>query len=1363
MIPEGLPAIAADPSEVEETELDRPLGDGQEPPRRSGRRRKERRKERRARRTYGRFRRWVVRPLFWTLAGLAVVIFTLQLMVDTPWARETARVLIVQQLSRYFDREVAIADIYFELLPLTVEVWGLTIGGPEGIDDPFLHVPWAAIDADIQALRDRRVRLEQIRVERPVISLDYFIDGTHNMIRFQRTGRQRRFEVFIDRLEIDQAVFTLDQQRVQLSLAAESIQARMRGLGEMHMGGQLVTKKVTLRLPRASPISLSVAAQGSWTRNRVDIQSASIRGPDFETLAEGSCQWTTGSDLGRRCSFQTTGSTRGELLQNLGYLPDLSGPLSFQGTLDWRPDLVGWSSQLSSDRLVAWDRELQDLRGRLRADRYGVRLDLERARYGGGLVEGEVVYSREDEGSPYIVDLDFRGVDLDTLLADQNIPITGCSSRVAGSLFYRFLQGRSRGGEGRAEVQLSGDSLRPGIELAGAFPLRITGGVIHGESISLMAARQSILAGGWYELESQEGSFDYEIASADLAELAPLLPLSAEDIQEPPLWLPTAGEGKVEGNLLLGAKGPSSDVRVRFERVVTPSLAARQVRGSFHVDRTAVDQLRLELTDEGRALEFTGRIPLVADERGTELAFDAYAWPLDQVRPWLGFVLPVDGQISGRLDLHVDGDTSDGVLKATVAPAALGAAGGADLEVDHLGGHLHWRGEEVVVESLTVGAGSGELRGSGTYHWGSGELAFDVLPATLELGAEPLQQFLPRSDLRGEVEVEFTVSGTWDEPRLEMSLAAEGLALGDRELRSRPSRFAVSWHDGIFETRGRLLDMMALEGVGVMAAGKTDLTFAVAGTDLAKLAELLAEDPPPIDGSFRGVMTWKDEDLGQAGAELGLSLSKLELQIRDREVASLGPAVLRFDPGGISIQSLDLVEEATGSRFRLSGGLGYDPEAPLDLELEAELSTRWLEFIDFQLDLEGRLDLSGQVGGTLAWPTFEGHGELREGVLSLGAGFPHLLVGLEGGMTIHPESVEIDRLAGEMAGGTVEITGSATLERPDRPLTYRLQIAARDLDLLYPEGWSLRGDSDLTIRSTFAGGSLIDGRATMSSIEYIDDIRFDFEQLMRGFLERQRLEVNPADSVLSSFQLDVEMSGPLLVANNLADLEGRAELVIRGNLTAPVFFGEVALDPGGRLSYNNTDYEIERGRVVFTNPYRFDPEIDLVASTRVRDFDVTLGLSGTFDRLDTRFSSDPPLPDLEVFRLLATGEDAFDDSSVLETRLAERIDEDPATSAASFLYGQAASVIGDRVNTLFGLDKFRIDPLTGTGDQLSKARITVGKRLSKDVFLTLSTDPSSTESQRLQIEWQVGPNLVLVLRQNGDNTFSGDARWETSF
>ena len=57
----------------------------------------------------------------------------------------------------------------------------------------------------------------------------------------------------------------------------------------------------------------------------------------------------------------------------------------------------------------------------------------------------------------------------------------------------------------------------------------------------------------------------------------------------------------------------------------------------------------------------------------------------------------------------------------------------------------------------------------------------------------------------------------------------------------------------------------------------------------------------------------------------------------------------------------------------------------------------------------------------------------------------------------------------------------------------------------------------------------------------------------------------------------------------------------------------------------------------------------------------------------------------------------------------------------------------------------------------------VGKQLTRDLFATYSYDPSATEEQILQLEWQVSQQLALVATQNGDGSYAVDARWERSF
>ena len=56
--------------------------------------------------------------------------------------------------------------------------------------------------------------------------------------------------------------------------------------------------------------------------------------------------------------------------------------------------------------------------------------------------------------------------------------------------------------------------------------------------------------------------------------------------------------------------------------------------------------------------------------------------------------------------------------------------------------------------------------------------------------------------------------------------------------------------------------------------------------------------------------------------------------------------------------------------------------------------------------------------------------------------------------------------------------------------------------------------------------------------------------------------------------------------------------------------------------------------------------------------------------------------------------------------------------------------------------------------------MTVGKQLSRDLFVTYSYDPAETEEQILEVEWSLSRSLMLVLTQNGDGTYAVDARWE---
>jgi translocation and assembly module TamB len=219
---------------------------------------------------------------------------------------------------------------------------------------------------------------------------------------------------------------------------------------------------------------------------------------------------------------------------------------------------------------------------------------------------------------------------------------------------------------------------------------------------------------------------------------------------------------------------------------------------------------------------------------------------------------------------------------------------------------------------------------------------------------------------------------------------------------------------------------------------------------------------------------------------------------------------------------------------------------------------------------------------------------------------------------------------------------------------------------------------------------------------------------------------------------------------------------VRGTLARPAVFGEITFEPGGRVIYGGNTYIVDRAAVNFANPSRIEPLLDVVARTRVSEYSVTLNLSGSLARLNTTFASEPPLPDLDVLGLLATG------APVERPALSEALagagapGGESSMAAGALLYGQAAALLTARVGKLFGFDQVRVQPLT-SGDAVSAARVTVGKRVSRQLYVTYSYDPSSTEQQILQAEWRLSDRLVLVLTQNGNESYAVDARWESRF
>ncbi|MEO1088280.1 MAG: hypothetical protein AAFY88_28960, partial [Acidobacteriota bacterium] len=349
-------------------------------------------------RRQGRIRRYVLRPVLWSLALAALLIFLFRLWLDSSPARAWAKAQIETRLSAELGREVSLDDVSFELLPLSVELRGFEIAGlpleaageGEPADDPppLLRAPYAFLEAELFALERRKLHLRLIRVERPQVDLRFFKGGGDNIFDIRRDGDREPFEVLIDQVEIIGGELALDQAQVPLQLDASSLRTRFRGLGDGNLEGQLSVRDVLVTLPSARPVRVSVVAKGQLDARRLLVEEAEVDGDGVDGELDGVCIWARRED--RKCSFNVRGTSTGAFLKKLGYFQSLRGDFDFDGTYGWRPGSVGWSGGVEARRLVLWDRVLRDVSGQLLADRFGVRLELDGARYAGGRMRGRV-------------------------------------------------------------------------------------------------------------------------------------------------------------------------------------------------------------------------------------------------------------------------------------------------------------------------------------------------------------------------------------------------------------------------------------------------------------------------------------------------------------------------------------------------------------------------------------------------------------------------------------------------------------------------------------------------------------------------------------------------------------------------------------------------------------------------------------------------------------------------------------------------------------------------------------------------------------------------------------------------------------
>jgi translocation and assembly module TamB len=1335
----------------------------------------------------GRMRRWVVRPFVWGLLLVVVLLAAVLLLIQSRFAHEQALARLVTVGTTFFGgRKVQIGRVDYTFFPPALELTNVLIPGPNPGDTPVLRAPYARVELTVHDLRGRVFDLEQIEAVRPEVYLQTNVDGTTNLPNFvlpKGGGGRQQLDIRIGHILVQDGIFRLNERHAPLSLDAKAIWGRLTGRADRNgKGGNrldylMAAQEVALALPHALPYRFTASVRGSIVpeKGRVALATARIAGPDVALRADGFIDYL---EANRRIELHYTGQGATHIVNRLGYMTDpIAGPFAVRGRFDWASDAWSYSGTVTSPRVATFGRVFQDAAVTYLGTLKGIDARIDGAKYAGGAVSGQVgvEYSKEArEGIPVALDLDLAGLEIQKLIGDQfpgqDLPIVGgLVGRAQGKLKYQFGHLAVLAGTGHADLHVKGEG-GGGLPLEGDLPIALDRGVVSATNLHLTSPGQDITSTGFtYDIPHQRGKLDFQLVSQDVSPLNPVLAGHPKPGQPPALWLPTAGRGKASGTYTFDHADYNLQLALDLQDAVAPVTRADSVHGSLTLDPRAVDDLRLELTREGGAVLVTGRVPLPPAGRtaATEpiaLAVDAVQWPADG----LGYFLPpqmsslLKGQLSGRVDLSgpVEQPTARVDAQAQNLEVQGFAVGKAKLVASYVNGHF-----AVQEGQVEMPAGVAVVRGS----YDETTRAFDATLTApgLSLAAAPFRDPLGGA-LTGRVSVDAAASGTLDQPKAMLSIRGLDLALeGTAASRQQgDTQMVATWTGERLDVQGSLLGLASFQGGGRLDRKGADLAIDVHSDDLGQLARAFSPQPlPDLNGSLVGTVGL-GANFASKVYRAAIRLSDLRLRYQGHDIASREPVVAEVTPERVTVRSFYLGEPNKESELIVSGSFGLQRGVPLDLRFQSTLAASWAELFLPGTKVQGGLEVLGSVRGTAGKPLLSGQGEIRNGQVIV-PGLAQAFDGVAGTLSFDRDRIVVDELTARFGGGNLRASGSFSLPGGGRETAYRFDAAATDVSVRFPEFLLNRGNAELSLISNGSGGGRqIVGQVSLQRSLYVEDITVDpLLLLQRMILQRQRLLAPETDDFQSTTQLAITVNGPdaLRVRNNLANLSGDVDLTIRGSVARPVVFGKVNVNPGGSLVFNDNKYEVLRGNLSFDNAGKIDPVIDLVAQTEIQGFNVTLNLGGTFEKPEVHFASDTNLADLEIFSLVATGQRPSAEAAYTPPPTADQ-QAAPGDVARQFLYGQAASALTKRVGTLFGFDRFRIDPLTSAvGQPVSGVGVTVGKRLSKDVFVTYSYDPTNNRQSIVQLEWQLKKNVTLVFTQVGDGTYTVDAQWERRF
>ena len=653
-------------------------------------------------------------------------------------------------------------------------------------------------------------------------------------------------------------------------------------------------------------------------------------------------------------------------------------------------------------------------------------------------------------------------------------------------------------------------------------------------------------------------------------------------------------------------------------------------------------------------------------------------------------------------------------------------------------------GPQINATRVLVAAHGMSVSGNGSYNLDSKHITAQVQGSNLVLSKFDTVK-KANEDADGALSFNVSADGTLEEPNLRAKLALANITADGKSIGELNATANSNGSNVFYDVHSTLV------GAPVVLTGQTSLVgdyqtqakLTITGFDVARPLDLFATNAMKATSSISGTVMVT----GPAAKPLLLmgtaEFGDFDVKSQGIELKSAEPLRASLHNGVINVEQLRIMGPDTD--LHAGGTIGVfgdtDPQGgKLGLTASGSISMAIAHTLDPELITSGKVTFNVAADGRIKQPSLTGNVKFQN-VNAAIDGIPNGLSNMDGTMVFNENRLTVQDVTFTTGGGLMKLGGSISYQKgifADLTATgENVRVRLYGLSATANANFQLQGGPQAVRLS---------GNVLVTRFGVGPDVDF------AAFSGSGGVQAPPdPNSATNKIQLDVHVtSSPQLdFQNSYAKLAGNVDLTIRGTIAIPNVLGRIQITDGS-ATFAGTKYELERGNIYFSNPVRIDPTIDLDATARVENYDITIGIHGTATSIKPTYRSEPPLTEADIFNLLALGRTQEEAQLYQEQQV--QAGTDPTTSA--LLGGALNATVSSRVGKLFGAGSVKIDPaFVGTLGG-SAARITVQEPLSKQVTLTFATNVNQTAEQLIQVQYQINQDTALVATRDESGVFS---------